>query len=240
VLIFGELAAMGRRIGQRLIDATHSGATGASGISREAARFTSETNHAIGDANQTVHDDVSNSKFATADSERRSPSELENRRHEESSPGSSKLTDRDREVIEDITRGESALHERINRGLWAGDLSPADMSFVREVKQAISKLRNYSGTVFRSITLSPAEIARYQQGHVVTELAFTSASRIRSPNFVGNVRFKIKSSTGKRVGRYSLKPHEKEVLFPPGARFEVTKVKYNNYMCRTEVSMKQV
>ncbi|MEU4312390.1 ADP-ribosyltransferase domain-containing protein [Nocardia sp. NPDC024068] len=116
-------------------------------------------------------------------------------------------------------------------------MSPADRQFADDLRSAIAKLRNYSGTVFRGAHLSDDALARYKPGSIVTEAAFTSTSRSKSRAFGGNTHFKIRSSTGKRLGGYSAKPHEKEVLFPPGTGFEVVKVKYNQHWRRTDITM---
>ncbi|MCX4093007.1 ADP-ribosyltransferase domain-containing protein [Nocardia sp. alder85J] len=231
-MAFGSLAELGRRIGRSLIDATQAGSTKAFEVNRDAAQFVREVHATTQGADRAGEDLLSKSTFLDNDSGALSA-------RAESAPVSRQLTDRDVEVIHEITKGDGN-YWRINRGLRAGNLTAADRVFVADLRAALAKLRSYHGTVFRDISLSPEEIARYQRGRVITEPAFTSTSRGSRSILGGNVRFKMKSRTGKRVGRYSAKPHEKEVLFPPGTRFEVTGVKYNRYMCRTEIKMTEV
>ncbi|HEY4414490.1 MAG TPA: ADP-ribosyltransferase domain-containing protein, partial [Verrucomicrobiae bacterium] len=81
------------------------------------------------------------------------------------------------------------------------------------------KLKSYEGTVDRGSTLTSEQLDDYQVGNVVTEKAFTSASR--TIPFPGNVAFTIESINGKRIARYSSHKAETEVLFDQGTQFEV-------------------
>jgi hypothetical protein len=58
-------------------------------------------------------------------------------------------------------------------------------------------------------------------GNIVTEEAFTSATRDRGISFPGQLRFEIISKTGKLVAEYSSKVGEEEVLFDQGTQFKV-------------------
>jgi hypothetical protein len=234
VLVFGGVAELGRRIGRSLIDATHSISREAAGMNRGAARFVREVRHGAETVDEASAGLVSRSGLAGENSgpHRESVSPAEPR------PAAAAITRRDREVIHEITRG-NGNYWRINRGLRAGDLTAEEQVFVRDLRAALAKLRNYRGKVFREVQLSAEEVARYQRGSIVTEPAFTSASRGRRSILGGNTRFTIRSSTGKSVSRYSAKPHEKEVLFAPGTSFEVVRVRYNKHWLRTEIEMVQ-
>ncbi len=218
-----------------MLNTTQGMSTGAAGMSRKGAEFVRESEQ-LPDADRLGDGVVSKSNSSTTESGPAHPSAQGNRRDENPSTESSRITDRDIGVIQKMTAGTD-LFERIGRGLRSGNLSPSDRAFVEELRTAIAKLRSYSGTVFRGAHLYLDALARYQKGSIVTEPAFTSTSKRKSGAFGGNTHFKIRSSTGKVLGRYSAKPHEKEVIFPPGTRFEVVDVKYNKHWRRTDIEL---
>ena len=96
--------------------------------------------------------------------------------------------------------------------------------FIDLMKSGLSKLPQYSGTVARTISLPIDEAAaRYREGATVVEDAFTSTTA--GPGVAqreGNVAFTIQSASGRDIS--SIAAHaEKEVLFPPGTAFQITR-----------------
>ncbi|MGW1738879.1 ADP-ribosyltransferase domain-containing protein [Nocardia sp. NPDC001965] len=232
---FGRLKNLVRGLRDGLVDTTRGMSTGAAGISRKGAGFARDSAH-LPAADRDGAEVVSKLDSATTEPGRGRVSDRSDHREPPPSPVATQITERDVEVMRRITAG-TGFFERINRGLRRGTLDRADREFVEQLRTAVAKLRTYSGKVYRGAQLYPDDLARYQKGNIVTEPAFTSTSRLKSRAFGGNTRFTIRSSTGKRLERYSSKPHEKEVIFPPGTRFEVVDVRYNKHWCRTEIEM---
>ena len=95
----------------------------------------------------------------------------------------------------------------------------------RTLEAALAKLPDYEGIVKRKTGLTKEDLAKYKFGEIVQEPAFTSTSADGEAAFSGPHHFLVKSRHGKRIQPYSGHPAEREVLFPPSARFEVTRVK---------------
>lgn len=76
----------------------------------------------------------------------------------------------------------------------------------------------------RKAGLTKEELAKYKRGEIVQEEAFTSTSADGEAAFSGPHHFVVQSRHGKRIQPYSGHPREREVLFPPSARFLVTDV----------------
>ncbi|WP_144209670.1 ADP-ribosyltransferase domain-containing protein [Mycobacterium tilburgii] len=77
----------------------------------------------------------------------------------------------------------------------------------------------YEGPVIRGANVPADALDRYQPGRVVTEPAFTSTTILRAvaagPAFVGNVEFRIFSTTGRDISSFSMYPDEQEIYFRP-------------------------
>jgi hypothetical protein len=88
---------------------------------------------------------------------------------------------------------------------------------------ALNKLTPYEGTVYRESRLYGSELALYEPGKTVKELAFTSSSSETqgAAKRMGNTLFIIDSKTGKAIDRFSRHPREKEILFAPGTEYRV-------------------
>ena len=111
--------------------------------------------------------------------------------------------------------------------------------FIDLMRSGLGKLPVFNGAVTRTIALSVDEAAqKYQVGATVVEDAFTSTtvgSGVASRE--GNILLRIESSSGHDISSIAAHP-EKEVLFAPGAKFQVTGVqRFNNAFV---VSMKEV
>jgi hypothetical protein len=116
-------------------------------------------------------------------------------------------------------------HEDLNGALRNGTMDASQEARVEALNHALQKLPPHHGPVFRGTHLPDGELARYQPGVVVTELAFVSTSVdpavARFAAFAGNVEFKILSKTGRDISSVSMFPTEREVLFPTGVQFYV-------------------
>ncbi len=111
----------------------------------------------------------------------------------------------------------------INKALRGKALTPAQHVYTKMVNSALAKMPKFTGTVTRGTTLSEADIAHYQPGHIIEEKAFTSTGV--GFKFGGNVSYTIKA-IGKRGGDFSKGANkgEKEVLFMAKTNFLVHSV----------------
>jgi NAD:arginine ADP-ribosyltransferase len=112
---------------------------------------------------------------------------------------------------------------------------------VEAINSALQKLPPYHGPVVRGTNLPPEVLAQYRPGGVITEDAFlstsTNAAVARSPSFVGNVEFRIMSSTGRDISSFSLFPGEQEILFPSGTSFYIVSKTIDPVTGRTVIRM---
>ena len=110
-------------------------------------------------------------------------------------------------------------------------MSPALAEYSGLLNQALEKLPNQGGTVYRGLGAAESAIARnWEVGEEISFDAFTSASRsideadeFRSTDGVSLV---INSKSGKAVEAVSLSPNELELLFKSGSNFRVDQVTY--------------
>ncbi|MEU7632829.1 ADP-ribosyltransferase [Nocardia sp. NPDC049220] len=128
----------------------------------------------------------------------------------------------------------------INHGLRSGQFSAAVGARIEALRTALVKIPDYRGTVFREADIPREILSEYRRGNIVTEKAFTSARRRGGYFIEGRVKFKIKSKHAKSISAYSNKPHEKEVLFMDGTRFEVTRRRENRLTGITRISMREL
>ncbi|WP_306360265.1 ADP-ribosyltransferase domain-containing protein [Nocardia sp. CC227C] len=151
-------------------------------------------------------------------------------------PTASRLTEHDLFALDSYSGPEFS---RLNEALRAGRLDQLTRDKVEALRAALTKLPDYTGTVYRGTELPPAVLARYRLGNVIEETAFLSTST-KNGTFTGAVRFRIASKHGKQIGEYSRRPGENEVLFAPGSRFEVVKRKYNQLTATTSIHLTQI
>jgi ADP-ribosyltransferase exoenzyme len=97
--------------------------------------------------------------------------------------------------------------------------------YIGAAKSGLEKLPDYEGTVYRGTYLDPNLLAAYHPGAVVTERGFTSTSASPASSYGGNAQYFINSRHGKDVSQVSASPKEREVLFPPGTKFQVVHIK---------------
>ena len=108
------------------------------------------------------------------------------------------------------------------------------------LREALIKLPDYQGQVYRAADLTTKQIMRYRNalGKNAPAIEQTFVSTSRSPLTVRlypkwNVRFQIVSRHGKNIEEMShlgfhKPPNEKEILFPPGCSFNILEVTDSN------------
>ncbi|WP_067567634.1 ADP-ribosyltransferase [Nocardia acidivorans] len=126
------------------------------------------------------------------------------------------LTDADLRALEDYT---GMGFQKLNEVLRNGTADAAQQARIKAIEDALAKLPDYNGVVYRGTNLPADVLSTYQKGEVVTEDAFTSTTSRADGTFPGDVEFEIVSKTGKNIDPYSLAQGEDEVLFPPGSNF---------------------
>ena len=100
-------------------------------------------------------------------------------------------------------------------------VNPGTSRRAAAVSEALSKLPDWNGPVFRGTTLTSEQIASYVPGEVHSEAGFTSTTSDRKIAFPGNTLFLITPKHGKDVSPYSAYA-ESEILFDKGTDFLVT------------------
>lgn len=149
------------------------------------------------------------------------------------------LTDANRAAIDDYT---GAGYEEINPALRSED--PTEKAAIEEraqaVSEALSELPSHQGFVFRGTSLSPDQLQRYQPGDVVTEPAFTSASKSSDEMFSEQAAFAIDSVTGRDVSAVSQHSYEQEVLFDRNTSFQVDSALYDEQLGRYIIVLSEV
>lgn len=137
-------------------------------------------------------------------------------------PKKATLTQKDLDALADYT---GPGYADLNRALREGTMDASQKARIDAINEALAKLPDHNGVVYRGTTLPQSVIDDYKVGEVVTEKAFTSTSSSASTAFPGNVEFSIVSKTGKDVAPYStveaMGIKENEILFRSGTNFEV-------------------
>lgn len=144
------------------------------------------------------------------------------------------LTQKDLDALKDYT---GPGYQELNNALRAGTVDPSQQARINAIEQALGKLPNHQGPVFRGTDLPSDVLAQYKPGEVITEKAFTSTSTASTQAFPGSTQFTILSKSGKDVSQYSQYPGEQEILFPPGARFEIVSRTYDPATGKTFIEM---
>lgn len=117
------------------------------------------------------------------------------------------------------------FYKHLNRTLRSGKAADKKKygPLVNIINKGLEKLPDFKGNVVRFE--KKKSISRFGVGKIKTFKAYTSTSKKKSFCWAGNVKFKIKSKTGKFIGMISAFKSEMEVLFPPQKKFKVVKVK---------------
>jgi hypothetical protein len=103
------------------------------------------------------------------------------------------------------------------------------------LNNALDKIANFEGLLYRKVYLTRSELKRYQNavtGKNIKEYTFvsTTKSRLTATNFVGdsnytpNCLFRLQVKTGKDIEKIA-RFEELEVLLKPNALFAVLEVK---------------
>jgi len=95
-------------------------------------------------------------------------------------------------------------------------------AYIKAASSGLAKMPGWEGESFRGTSLPEEVLAKYKPGEVITEEAFTSSAATRDAKFDGNTEFVIQGKTGRDVSGVSEYADEKEILFAPGTKFEVT------------------
>ncbi|MEV6769712.1 ADP-ribosyltransferase domain-containing protein [Nocardia sp. NPDC051030] len=131
------------------------------------------------------------------------------------------ITQADEDAIRAYTSPYTGLYEDLNSALRAGAVDATQSTQIKAIEEALTKLPDHNGVVFRGTDLPPNVLAEYKTGETVVEKSFTSTTAAAEEAFPGNTQFTIVSKSGKEVTNYSDIPSEQEVLFPPGTAFRV-------------------
>lgn len=117
------------------------------------------------------------------------------------------------------------------RGENVGDLSEYFGIYKNTLNTALDKMKSFSGIVWRGTSLNNTQMAEivnsFENNKPIIHNFFTSSSHVKGSEFGGNVMYKIKSKTGKKIGKISEHLTENEVLFKTDTRFKITKVEKN-------------
>ncbi|WP_433205075.1 ADP-ribosyltransferase [Nocardia sp. CA-107356] len=130
----------------------------------------------------------------------------------------------------------------INSELRSGTAGSAVQERIDILDAALAKFPDYRRIVFRRAYDIPlAVLDKYRMGMVVSDNAYTSASKSDGRELSGNVVFKILSKTGKDISLYSETKSEREVIFERDKRFYVVSRTddpngYNSYIEMVEVA----
>ncbi len=137
-------------------------------------------------------------------------------------------------------------YDSVNQNLRA-TYGKGNTEFGKLLFRCLSKLPNFSGLVYRGVTLTKYELNGYikafENNQPVTELTFVSTSKSRSiANEYGNTLFIIHSKTGKEIERiakfgFHNPPNEREVLFKPNRKFRVLNVAFDD---KTTIIMEEI
>lgn len=127
-----------------------------------------------------------------------------------------------------INRYSQYDYAPINGAFRTGDKTELERwgSHIRLANQGLNKLPAYVGIVHRCVE-SGQFLDGYIPGKTIIEKSFTSTSQdLRSTRSFGKTRFEIISKTGRDIkscsAMQSVAAREKEVLFAPNTKFEVT------------------
>jgi hypothetical protein len=151
--------------------------------------------------------------------------------------GGPSLSSEDFAALGDYTgTGFSAINGALREGTT---MTPDTEKRSASISDALSKLPDRPGPVFRGTSLSADQIASYVPGETRKEAGFTSSSSDQTRAFPGNVLFLIISKHGKDVAPYS-SYSESEVLFDKGANFHVTSNFFDLHVNKQVIIMMEV
>ncbi|WP_228001847.1 ADP-ribosyltransferase [Nocardia australiensis] len=192
--------------------------------------------HILPDSDQRIRDQVARSNDSTVNS----PPPRAVRQSDEQGvveSGSKQLTNGEKHSLYNYSKFGSAGY---NSSMRNGEPIGFARIRIEEIVNAIKKLPIYSGIAYRGEKLSLAEIDRYQEGAIVVDRGFKSASSDEKFAHTGNAQFRIKSKNGRILGEYSSIPGESEVVFLPGTQFKVIKVVHDKDLEKYTIDMEEL
>ncbi len=124
------------------------------------------------------------------------------------------------------------IYRKLNSVLRKGSKAPAAdkkkyKPIVKIINSGLSKLPKYKGKVVRFEKKKSVSrfISAMKKGAPKLFKAYTSSSKKKGFCWSGNVKMVITSKTGRYIAPMSAYKSEDEVLFAPGTKFKITKVK---------------
>lgn len=155
-------------------------------------------------------------------------------------PGST-ATPLSRTDITALDEYTGTAYREINESLRGNEAMASDTNQrAAAISEALSKLPDQPGPVFRGTSLSPEQIARYVPGAMRSEAGFTSTTSDSKAAFPGSTLFLVISKHGKDVSPYSKYPSESEILFDKGTDFLVTSNFYSPQERKQVIIMMEV
>jgi len=115
----------------------------------------------------------------------------------------------------------------LNKALRAGTVTKNQKTIQRVLDNALGKLPNYEGNVYRGINVNTdmdSFLKDYTKGKSINFKQFMSSTSKKSETYTGNIQYNIKSKTGKDLSSLSFKEKEKEILFRTNTMFTVKKL----------------
>lgn len=96
--------------------------------------------------------------------------------------------------------------------------------FKSAFEDALEKMPNYAGEVYRGADLPRRVFDRIKAGEVFEDKGYVSSPVQKGREFNGKHKFVITSKRGKKINGFSQKPVEREALFRAGMRFRVLNI----------------
>ena len=151
------------------------------------------------------------------------------------------LTDAEKVAVHAYTTGDK-YYERLNSALRSNNAEAIARvaPMARVLDSAVAKLPAYEGPVlFRVSDLPEAVSRKVRAGNVYADPAFMSASKADlGKTFGADYRFTIiRSTQGKDINGFSFYPHEQEVLFARGTKFDILQTRADKRTGFTEVTL---
>ncbi len=121
-------------------------------------------------------------------------------------------------------RGNRTFFQKLLALGTLGRYTTALTSSAKLITSGLNRLPAYQDkNVYRATHLPDGAYHSYTPGSVITEHGFTSCSKTMKGIRIqpGHVVFVIRSREGRDIQKFSISPHEEEVLFRPETRFKV-------------------
>lgn len=134
------------------------------------------------------------------------------------------------------------LFKNVNQNLKSISISSPWYGFIGSLYQGLKLLSNYTGECFRAVN-KPFDPQVYSIGYVIEWEGFSIAN-IDWKNSSELIKLKcgmifiIKSKTGKNISFCSKYPQEKEIVFLPGTKFEVTNYFVPDIICLAQENIR--